>query len=272
MKLNLNVQKIITLSCVMIVFLLSTCKKQTNSTLESSEQHTEHGRGAILNHDAFLKAPKVDMDKLRVYLKSMRFTPNYQLYKSDKLQTQTVNPLPSHPVSVILSHPPIGDQGSTETCLSWAVGYCGKEVLYLTWKNPTADAGLRSGWFLYNMICAHPQNALYNPGCSGANGLVTLDALNYAQQYGVASQRTEPSYAACTPAPSSAAITSAATDKSASSYGAVTNFATAEDLLAAGLPVVFCFAYYSDFGTAFSNGTTWNTLNSPTGGLGHAVC
>ena len=272
MKLNLNIKNTFAFTVLITVFLFSTCKKQTSTQSDPTRQSTGHGRGAILNRAAFLNTPKVDMGKLHVYLKSMGFSPNYQLYSTGKEQTQTVNPLPSHPVSVILSHPPIGNQGGTETCLSWAVGYCAKEVLDLTWKNPTADAGLRSGWFLYNMICSNPQYATYNPGCSGANGLVTIDAFNYAQQYGVASQTTEPSYAACTPAPSSAAITSAASDKSASSYGAVTNFGTIQELIAAGLPVVLAFDFYNDFETAFNTGTTWSTLNSPAGGLGHAVC
>jgi hypothetical protein len=147
--------------------------------------------------------------------------------------------------------------------------------LDLTWTNATADAGARSGWFLYNKIYSTSGSGY---GCSasdnppnGGIGLNSVDGLNYAKQYGIASATAQPSYAACSPAPSAAAITSAATDKPAS-YAAVTSVYSAKQLLAAGLPVYFAFRFYGDFQTAFNSGTAWSTLNTPQISSGHAVC
>jgi len=288
MKFNLNTNQIKFFASFIVLFLLlAGCKKQNGAQSGSSPKSSlndslSHGRGAILNRKAFLSVPEIDINKIRTYLKAKGISPRYQLYNNGRFNSDAVSPLPNHPQSVILNHPPVGNQLNTPTCVSWAVGYCDKEVLDLTWKNPTADVGLRSGWFLYNKIYSDPQYSYGNyGGCQPypannpayeGNGLITIDALNYAQRFGVASITAQPNFAACTPASTAAAITSAASDKTASAYGAVTNFSTAEDLIAAGLPVVFVFAFYNDFQTAFDNNTPWNTLNSPSTGLGHAVC
>lgn len=279
MKTRTNQGKIKSLILITIgIFFFAGCQK---TKLKKSEpdihQESSHGLGAILDHKAFLKAPKINIESVREYLRQNAMIPKFELFKQSTLKTQTINGDPVPPSSVILMHPPAGDQGQTQTCVSWALGYCAKEVLDLTWKNSTADNGYRSGWFLYNLIYSTPTSGYSchstdNPP-NGGNGLFSIDGINYTINYGIASVTAEPSYASCSPAPTSAEMTSAATDKPAAYYGAVTNVSTAKQLLAAGLPVYFAFAFYNDFQTSFYNNSTWKTLNSlAVPASGHAIC
>jgi len=270
------IRKTTTYAVMALLLLTGACKKNqnTSSKTEPANLTTQvHGTGAILDREAFLKAPKADIDAIRASLKQSGLKPKFQTFVASKQQINTINPDLSPPSSVVLLHPTPGDQGQTGTCVSWSIGYAAKRVLDLTWTNATADAGARSGWFLYNKIYSTLGGCLVGDSPSyGGHGLYSLDGLNYAKQYGIASATAQPSFAACSPAPTATAINSAATDKPAS-YAAVTSYYSAKQLLAAGLPVYFAFNFYDDFETAFDNGTTWSTLNylhSPASG--HAIC
>jgi hypothetical protein len=168
--------------------------------------------------------------------------------------------------SIVLNHPSIGNQGSVGSCVSWATGYAAKEILDITFGNILADNGLRSGPFLYYLI--HYYNNDPND-----DGLSPLAGISYAQNYGVASVNTFPNSTSSLPfnvMPSSAAISSASTDK-AYSYASITSLSSIKQALQLGLPVTFAFNFYNDFENAFLSQTTWATLNTPVGG-GHDVC
>lgn len=270
------IKRISTYAVVALLLFAGACKKNQSTPPKKDTKNptTElHGTGAILDRKAFLDAPKADIEAIRAALKISGVKPKFETFVANKQQVNTINPDLSPPSSVVLLHPTPGNQGQTNTCVSWSIGYAAKQVLDLTWQNATADAGARSGWFLYNKIYASQGGCAAGdlPVAYGGNGLTSTDGLNYAKQYGIASATAQPSFAACSPAPSSAAINSAATDKPAS-YAAVTSYYTAKQLLAAGLPVYFAFGFYNDFETAFDNGTMWSTLNSPASSLGHAIC
>ncbi|HVW98252.1 MAG TPA: DUF5977 domain-containing protein [Mucilaginibacter sp.] len=257
-----------------LLLVAAACTKNPNEALKTDKPVLQtHGRGAILDRAAFLKAPKVNVAEVVASLKANGVSPKFELVVAGK-QVETISPDLTPPSSVVLLHPTAGDQGATNTCVSWALGYAAKQIMDLTWQSSTADAGQRSGWYIYNKIYS---TSSYGYGCSvgdvpsyGGYGLNSIDGLNCVKNSGVASATAQPSYAACTPATTTTANNSAATDKSAS-YAAVTNINDAKQLLAAGLPVYFAFRFYNDFETAFNNGTTWSTLNS-TGTGGHAVC
>ncbi|AYL96616.1 DUF5977 domain-containing protein [Mucilaginibacter celer] len=261
-----------------LLLVAGACKKNqtvTTNNTDRSLQTPKHGTGAILDHQAFLNAPKADVAAITAALQANGFKPKFQLLVKGKQQVETINPNPAPPTSVVLLHPTPGDQGSTNTCVSWALGYAAKQILDLTWQNSTADAGQRSGWYIYNKLYA---SNLSGWGCAvtdtpayGGQGLGSLNGLNCVKTWGVASATAQPSYASCSPAPTTAANTSAATDKVAS-YAAVNSFFDIKQLLAAGLPVYFAFRYYFDFEDAFYYGTTWSTLNKPHLRSGHAVC
>ncbi|AYL96617.1 DUF5977 domain-containing protein [Mucilaginibacter celer] len=261
---------------IALLLVAGACKKnQTVNNADRPVKTETHGMGAILDHDAFLHAPKVDIAAIKASLKANGITPKFELRVAGKQQVETINPNTTPPSSVVLLHPTPGDQGNTNTCVSWSLGYAAKQVLDLTWQSSTADAGQRSGWYIYNKLYA---TGLSGIGCSAGdlppysgNGLTSGSGLDCVKNYGVASATAQPSFAACSPAPTTAANTSAATDKVAS-YAAVTSYYDIKQLVAAGLPVYFAFRFYEDFRTAFNSGTTWSTLNSPSAGLGHAVC
>ncbi|MCC8409722.1 C1 family peptidase [Mucilaginibacter sp. UR6-1] len=259
-----------------VLLFLGACKRNQIETQDNSKkpQNKEHGRGAILDREAYLKVPEVNVEELIASLQAKGVKPKFQLNVPGK-RVDAISPNPAPPSSVILLHPAIGNQLETGTCVSWSVGYAAKQILDMTWQSSTADAGQRSGWYIYNRIYAA---GLSGYSCSindsppnGGYGLNTAVGLNCAKNYGVASVSKQPSYAACSPAPTTAANTSASTDKIAS-YATVSNYFEIKQLLAAGLPVVYSFAYYNDFQTAFDYHTTWSTTNSPATGSGHSVC
>ncbi len=260
-----------------LLLLAGACTKNQNEPSNKGSQLPQtpvHGKGAI--HAAFLNAPKADVAAIRASLKANGLSPKYELLVAGKQQLQTISPDVTPPSSVILLHPTAGDQGATNTCVSWSVGYAAKQVLDLTWQSTTADAGQRSGWYIYNKIYS-TFTGIPGYGCSvgdtppyGGNGLTSINGLGCAQTYGVASVTAQPSFAACSPVTTTTANNSAATDKIAS-YAAVTNIYDAKNLLAAGLPVYVAFNFFNDFQTAFNNGTTWSTLSSVGTGA-HAVC
>lgn len=255
-----------------VLLFVGACKRNQIENPDNSKkaQKQEHGRGAILDPEAYSKVPKANVEELIASLQTKGLKPKFQLSVPGK-RVDAISPNPAPPSSVILLHPAAGDQSTTNTCVSWAMGYAAKQILDMTWQSSTADAGQRSGWYIYNKIYS---SGFGNYNCSvnsGGTGLTMTSGLDCVKNNGVASISKQPSFAACSPAPTAAANTSAATDKIAS-YASVNNYFQIRQLLAAGLPVVFGFRFYNDFSTAFNNYSTWSTLNSPATGSGHAVC
>ncbi|WP_160713381.1 C1 family peptidase [Chitinophaga solisilvae] len=242
------------------VFAMSACQKN-NSVNPSNDDPSapsvvsKHGMGAKLNPDGFKNMRRINFDEIRARMIQQGY--------ADKIPNgRSSGPL-ALPASIILNHPPVGDQGQTGTCVSWSSGY----ALSGTLNNEFPKAGVsnpRSPWYVYQKDHSASGN------CDPNDGMYLAPGLDILVNSGVPTYAADPYLGSpCTP-PTAAQNTSAATDKVVN-YAAVTTVNEVKTALSMHMPVELGFNVYSSFETAFSYGTVYKRVSGSYLG-GHAVC
>lgn len=165
---------------------------------------------------------------------------------------------------VMLTNPPIGNQGIESSCVGWATGYAALGILnypkYSCW-----DLAKRSPEYVYNQIKA-------SSDCT--SGAYLQDGLNLVCAEGACSWNMMPyTDQGCSVMPN-AAQEFEASHHSASSWSAFSanSVSQIKQSLDLGYPVVIGFNVYDSFYTMWNNGGIWTTPNSGQNHGGHAVC
>jgi hypothetical protein len=238
---------------------LNSSESISNSVDESFPQNEiiENGSvrtlGRIYNADSIAKTKYVDLASIQSYLNSIGRRPNFK---------QVTGSSVTGFIFCLLNSPHVEDQGSYGDCVSFAIGYCQKTSLDLTWHDVAHDPGNRSPFFIYNAI--H-----FNKDDCKDDGLNDVTACRYCKNYGVASKQVDDVYETCDSLPA-AYWQSAATDK-IKNFAKVSSSADARTLISLGLPVSLGFNWFHDFTHAWNTNGVWSTCNKPGNG-GHQVC
>lgn len=217
--------------------------------LFADNELSDHGLGAkLLSKEEYKKLPKVNWDFIRSNL-------------SIEARTKAL----SINNSVMLNNPPIGNQGTQNSCVGWAVGYAALGILSYN-KYGSWDIAKRSPNFIYN------QTKL-NQNCN--SGTYTINGLNFAQSNGDCSWSLMPYDAnSCSAMPNDYQGFDASLNKlinwATLSPNDVTGIKQALDY---GLPVVVVFVINYSFTHIWNYaGGIWD-YNFNNGNLGHhAVC
>lgn len=183
------------LIAVGITITTNSCKKDpvspvNTSTPETASGFAYHGLGALVTpSDIYAALPVYNFDE---------------------------NSKGVQPLSYNQPHPPVGDQGHSETCAAWAIGYCGRSIAYKashpssTWSKAT---NIFSPQFVYNSL---------NGGSCNV-GLTASSIFNLFKNQGVCTWNKMPFVAGqCTNAPTLAMKQNAANYKIANaSWGTI---------------------------------------------------
>ncbi len=187
--------KIASFTLLLLIIGIVSCKKD-KVTLDEDDQPTGstsvshyHGLGAI-------KTPRSIYDALPVY--------------------QLENSRPVQPLTFIQSHPPVGDQGASETCAAWAFGYAARSIAYKS-SHPS------SSWSnsVNKFSPAYVYNSLNNGSCSV--GVSATDVFHLFKTKGVCTWTKKPFVAGqCSPVPNAVMNSNAASYKIANhSWGTI---------------------------------------------------
>ncbi|MDB5005327.1 MAG: hypothetical protein JWQ34_3552 [Mucilaginibacter sp.] len=249
------------LTGILLILFADSCRKG-QTPLETQTNQTKNqvskmpGFGAILDRKAYLNAPKADFNQIKSLLSKNGFAKDLKLDAT----------LPS---SVYLNYPVVMNQGTSNTCVSFAtdamIETLNNEFPGINVSNP------RSPWFIYQM-----DHSFYG-GC-GNPGMHTYNGINIAKIKGIPSYTLDPdpgdtgdnSDDFCH-LPATSVINDAATNKIGNFY----SLSTISDIkiaLSYHLPVVMGFKAFSSFLTAFYNGTTYSAVGTDDLGTGHEVC
>lgn len=168
------------------------------------------------------------------------------------------------PSVVMLTNPPVGDQGAQGSCVGWGVGYTALGILvhpnYGNWNTTS----LRSPSYVYNQIKIG--------GCD--DGSFIVDGLNLIQGQGSSSISVMPyNQFSCSTAPNATQIADASQNKSGP-WSAIsqTDVEEIKAAICAGYPVVIGFTVRQSFFTMWNSGGIWNGTQTGDVVGGHCVC
>jgi len=187
-------------------------------------------------------------------------TVNWEVLKSNA-NKQTI--LRSSSGIVMLNNPPVGDQGSQNSCVGWAVGYAATGILAYPKFNNWNDAR-RSPSYIYNQI-------KQSNDCLGLAKIT--DGLNLVENQGVCSYTLMPYNNDCMTLPNVAQNLDA-------SYNTVLSWSKLlsrndpseiKQYLELGYPVVVGLQVTTSFENMWESGGIWST-NTGTSSGGHATC
>lgn len=191
--------KITSLALLLIIFTVVSCKKDKVSSVDDDCDETNISTAAILNHGlGAIETPEYIYKSLPVYM------PDENYYRGTK------------PATYIQKHPPVGDQGASQTCGGWAIGYAGRSIAYRA-SHPSSSWG--NGINVFSP--AYVYNSLNNGSCNV--GLTAPAVFNLFQNDGICTWSKKPFVAGqCTPAPNSQMNNNAANYKiAANSWGTI---------------------------------------------------
>jgi hypothetical protein len=164
----------------------------------------------------------------------------------------------------LLSNPPIGDQMTEGSCVSWAVGYSALGILLYP-KYNCWNVAERSPSYIFNQI---------KQGGNCTNGSYTTDGLNLIKNQGDCSLNLMPYVNGdCMTQPNAAQTAEAAQNRALKWVRLnTTDYSSMQRALDLGYPIVIAFEVYQSFYDMFNTATAvWNT-NYGTDWGGHATC
>ena len=226
--------------------IFSSCKKDATSTMTISESISEHSLGAILDPVAYMNTPQIDFNAVKAQIAQNGYTIPRALTSS-----------------IILNHPPIGDQGNTGTCVSWSTGW----ALSGTLNNEFPLAGVsnpRSPWWVYQINHTATQDRK-------DDGMIVTAGLDIIKKNGVPTYALDSTLGVFYKFTPTTAQTTSAKKDNISSYSAIKNLTDLKTALSLHLPVEMGLNWYTSFDTAFAYHTTVTRIAGTLRG-GHAVC
>jgi hypothetical protein len=246
-----NFSKIFSKKCQLIavfVFILVFAFLNIQAQTISQNAPKRYSLGAkLLSKSDYDKLPKANWDSLKKYS-----NPNAYIAKS----TTAIK---------ILTAPPIGDQGTENSCVGWATGYAALGILsypkYNCW-----DIAKRSPNYVYNQI-------KLGSDCSAL--AYTTAGLNIIKNQGACSYNLMPYVnGQCTTLPNSDQTFEALrhTIFSWSTINPTTALSQYKSAIDLGYPVVVTIDIYQSFYDMWSSGGIWTAANSGAYYGSHAVC
>jgi hypothetical protein len=250
-------KKLTTALLLSAALFAGSCKKTNDQKLDTNPLPTakaEHGMGIIVDQKIPTNIPRANLDEMRS-----------RLIQAGYLNKLKVNG--TLPASVILSHPGIGDQGTTNTCVSWSIGYAMAGTLNNEF--PIGLTTYRSPWYIYQINHTATGVCADNGMSSGADGM------NIFQNNGIPPSSYDPVFGNfCSYNPTGDVTDNAGLDK-IPSYYSVANITDIKTALSMRLPVEMTFNVYSNFQNAFNTHTKYSAATGSSLGTllgGHAVC
>lgn len=243
------------LSMIVIIY---SCQKSANTSPatpvsnNTATSTSHHGMGAVLSQAKFQQIRHIDFEAVRQQLIRKGYSKVIESTKTGSL-----------PSSIILTHPAVGDQGQTGTCVSWSSGW----ALSGTLNNEFPVTGVsnpRSGWYVYQVDHSSQGD------CDPDDGMYVTGGLDILVSNGVPAASLDASLGSPCNYPSATQNNNAATDR-ITNYGALSTVADVKTALSMHLPVEMGFNVYSSFETAFNNGTIFKRISGSLLG-GHAIC
>jgi Bacterial Ig domain/Papain family cysteine protease len=184
------------------------------------------------------------------------------------VNTVVITP-PILPASYQLAMPPVSNQGSEGSCVSFAVGYAARSSEQYYRKNATSyslSSNIFSPEFLYNQIKA-------SSSCSSGSSI--LGALEFLKSTGICTWQSMPysSSNGCDLLPTSAQTTEAASFKITSYSGIYTaDLTSIKAMLSSNHPLIITFAVDQSFYNAGPD-FIWKNYSSTIGAIhGVAIC
>ena len=245
--------KSIIMVVVAFMFLIASCKKTENNSAGTVTQVTNpyhHGYGVMIDRKPPTNIPHANLDQIRSNLVNSGYLSNLTTYSTP-------------PATVILNHPAIGNQGSTNTCVSWSEGYALMGTLDLEF--PLGLLNNRSPWYIYQMNHTAINDCSDDGMTSGAAG---LDILETNGEPPSIDDPSEGNFCEYTPVGTTGQDAALA---KIPGFSALTTVSEIQSALAMNLPVEITINVYQSFETAFSNHTIF-TGNSGSLLGGHALC
>lgn len=236
-----------------VLALLNACRKdadQNNVNPGSGKSTTPYGLGEILDKQAYAQLANINFQEVNQRL--------------SKLGYRKVNVEATLPSAVVVSHPNVGNQGATGTCVSWSVGYCAAGVLNLEYP-VSGLSNNRSPWFIYRTDHA------ISGSCSDDDGMNTYNGLKLLRDSGVCHyDLLKDMGSPCTRL--SADIRKDAKKNANVQISKLSSLDDIRQALAGKFPVVLRLDVYQEFYDAFNNKKVYSGTGQGTYQGGHAMC